>query len=181
MKMKTKLTAIILVLCIAITVMVPALAEETSRDAAQSQIERAVVSYAANGTRDHEALAALASLDPSLGEKWTRIMDLWEAPVSLSVEAGVSVSETVRRILTASGTGIRLLSFPGRDPVFSRGQAFCGRTAECVTEALSAAGAKGYLVPAGLCILPAEPLPATLDCRHCTMCGKARQGGCGEG
>ena len=86
MKMKTKLTAIILVLCIAITVMVPALAEETSRDAAQSQIERAVVSYAANGTRDHEALAALASLDPSLGEKWTRIMDLWEAPVEVNGE-----------------------------------------------------------------------------------------------
>ena len=89
-------------------------------------------------------------------------LDLWEAPVSLSVEAGVSVSETVRRILSASGTGIRLLSFPGRDPVFFRGQAFCGRAAECVTEALSAAGAKGCLVPAGLCVIPAEPLPATL-------------------
>lgn len=42
---------------------------------------------------------------------------LWEAEVSLSVEAGVTVSDTVRRILEASGTGIRLLSFPGRDPV----------------------------------------------------------------
>lgn len=40
---------------------------------------------------------------------------LWEAPVSLSVEAGVTVSETVRRVLTASGTGIPLLSFPGED------------------------------------------------------------------
>ena len=45
-------------------------------------------------------------------------LDLWESRVSLSVPAGVSVSETVRRILSASGTGIRLLSFPGRDPVF---------------------------------------------------------------
>ena len=89
-------------------------------------------------------------------------LDLWEGRVSLSVPAGVSVSETVRRILSASGTGIRLLSFPGRDPVFSRGQAFCGRAAECVTEALSAAGAEGYLVPAGMCVIPAEPLPATL-------------------
>ena len=89
-------------------------------------------------------------------------LDLWESWVSLSVPAGVSVSETVRRILSASGTGIRLLSFPGRDPVFSRGQAFCGRAAECVTEALSAAGAEGYLVPAGLCVIPAEPLPVTL-------------------
>ena len=89
-------------------------------------------------------------------------LDLWEAHVSLSVPAGVSVSETVRRLLAASGTGIRLLSFPGNDPVFLRGQAFCGRAAECEEEALSAAGARGYLVPAGLCVIPAEPLPATL-------------------
>ena len=89
-------------------------------------------------------------------------LNLWERRVSLSVPSGVSVSETVRRILAASGTGIRLLSFPGEDPVFSRGQAFCGRIAECVTEALSAASARAYLVPAGLCVIPAEPLPATL-------------------
>ncbi|MBQ6515231.1 MAG: hypothetical protein IJI09_10980, partial [Clostridia bacterium] len=56
-------------------------------------------------------------------------LGLWETPVSLSVEAGVSVSGTVRQILSASGTGIPLLSFPGEDPVRSRGQAFCGRAA----------------------------------------------------
>ena len=70
-------------------------------------------------------------------------LDLWETPVSLSVEAGVSVSETVRRLLLASGTGIRLLSFPGRDPVLSRGQAFLGRAAECVASVLSASCARG--------------------------------------
>ena len=47
-------------------------------------------------------------------------LNLWEAPVSLSVEAGTSVSETVRRILAESGTGISLLSFPVADPVRSR-------------------------------------------------------------
>ena len=93
---------------------------------------------------------------------FSRGLDLWESRVSVSVPAGVSVSETVRRLLSASGTGIRLLSFPGKDPVFPRGQAFCGRAAECLAEALSAAGARGYLVPAGLCVIPAEPLPATL-------------------
>ncbi len=87
---------------------------------------------------------------------------LWEAPVSLSVEAGVSVSETVLRILAASGTGIQLLSFPGDDPVFTRGQAFCGRAADCITEALSAASVRGYLVPAGLCVIPRDPPEATL-------------------
>lgn len=89
-------------------------------------------------------------------------LNLWESRISLSVPSGVSVSETVRRILSASGTNIQLLSFPGEDPVFSRGQAFCGWAAECITEALSAASAKAYLVPAGLCVIPSEPLPTTL-------------------
>ena len=40
-------------------------------------------------------------------------LPLWEVPVSLSVEAGASVSDTVRRILEASGTGIRLLGWTG--------------------------------------------------------------------
>ena len=90
-------------------------------------------------------------------------LDLWESRISLSVPSGVYVSETLRRILSASGTGIQLLSFPGADPFFSRrGQAFCGRAAECVKEVLSAVSAGAYLVPAGLCVIPAEPLPATL-------------------
>ena len=88
---------------------------------------------------------------------------LWEAPVSLSVEAGVSVSETVRRILSASGTGISLLSFPGEDPVRTRGQAFIGRAAECVEEALSAAGACSCLTPAGLCVIPSSGLPVSME------------------
>ncbi|MBR6966390.1 MAG: YdcF family protein [Clostridia bacterium] len=63
----------------------PAAAEEAPRisdqSQAQSQIERAVVSYAAEGIRDGQALAALAALDPALGDRWARIMDLWETPV----------------------------------------------------------------------------------------------------
>ena len=84
--MKRNLILFILALCLAVTVMIPAPAEETSQDAAQSQIERVVVSYAASGTRDGEALAALSALDSSLGEKWTRIMDLWEEPVTVNGE-----------------------------------------------------------------------------------------------
>ena len=87
---------------------------------------------------------------------------LWEAPVSLSVEAGVSVSETLRRILAASGTGISLLAFPGPDPVRTRGQAFYGRAAECAEEALSAVPARACLSPAGLRVIPAEGLPVSL-------------------
>jgi len=90
-------------------------------------------------------------------------LDLWEAQVSVSVPAGASASETIQFLLNASGTGIQLLSFPGEDSVFSRGQAFCGRAAECIATALTAARAKGYLVPAGLCIVPAEPLEPDKD------------------
>ena len=84
--MKRNLILFILALCLAVTVMIPAPAEETSPDAAQSQIERVVVSYAASGIRDGGALAALSALDSSLGEKWTRIMDLWEEPVTVNGE-----------------------------------------------------------------------------------------------
>ena len=90
-------------------------------------------------------------------------LNLWEAPVSLGVEAGVPVSETVQRILEASGTGISLLSFPGADPVRSRPQAFFGRAAECIEEALSASGARGYLTDSGLCLVPAEGLPVSMS------------------
>ena len=89
-------------------------------------------------------------------------LNLWEAQVSLPVAAGASVSETVWQLLQASGTGIPLLSFPGEDPVFSRGQAFCGRAAECIETVLAAASARGYLVPAGMCVVPERPLPPAL-------------------
>ena len=89
-------------------------------------------------------------------------LKLWEAAVSLDVEAGVTVSETVRRLLEASGTGIQLLSFPGEDPVTTRGQAFFGRAAECIEEALGKAGARCCLVPSGLCIVPKEGLPVSM-------------------
>ena len=86
MKLNLKKLALILVFGLVSTVMLPAAAEEETQTPAQSQIERSVVSNAANGTRDDEALSALASLDPSLGEKWTRIMDLWEAPVTVNTK-----------------------------------------------------------------------------------------------
>ena len=84
--MKKTLIFVILVLCMAVAAVFPAMAEEASTSAAQPLIERAVVSFAANGARDGEALSAISAIDPSLGEKWTRIMDLWEAPVTVNAE-----------------------------------------------------------------------------------------------
>ena len=82
--------------------------------------------------------------------------------MSLDVEAGVTVSETVLRLLEVSGTGISLLSFPGEDPVTTRGQAFFGRAAECIEEALGKSGARCCLVPSGLCVIPKEGLPVSM-------------------
>ena len=89
-------------------------------------------------------------------------LTLWETSISLDVEAGVTVMETVRRLLEASGTGITLLSFPGEDPVTTRGQAFYGRAAECIEEALGKAAARCCLVPSGLCVIPKEGLPVSM-------------------
>lgn len=90
-------------------------------------------------------------------------LPLWEAFVNLSLEAVVSVSETVRQILDETGAGIPLLSFPENDPVRTRGQAFSGRAAECVETALSAASARCCLTPSGLCIIPSSGLPVSME------------------
>ena len=101
-----------------------------------------------NGTETHVAIS------PGLA--------LWEAVVSVDAERGTTVSESVRRLLEASGTGVRLLSFPGEDPVSVRGQAFFGRAAECIEESLGKAGARCCLVPSGLCVIPKDGLPVSM-------------------
>ena len=97
--MKAGLIALILAFCIVITMIFPAMAEEAS----QSQIERAVVSYAASGTRDEQALSALASIDPELGRKWTRIMDLWETEVTVNETLPAGLPEDDSLCLVALG------------------------------------------------------------------------------
>ncbi len=56
------------------------------RDTARDLIERMVISYAAYGERDTQALEDLSAADPALAGKWTRIMDLWETPVEVRDE-----------------------------------------------------------------------------------------------
>jgi hypothetical protein len=92
-------------------------------------------------------------------------LDLWNAEVSVSCSAGTSISDNVRALLEASGTGIQLLSFPGEDPQPLRGRAYIGRAADAVASALSQAGARGFLTPAGLQVIPKYQLPA---CLHLT-------------
>ena len=89
-------------------------------------------------------------------------LDLWESVVSLSVPAGTLLSDAVRQILSASGTGIPLLSFPvdSGDGSFClpRAQSFFGRAAKSVTSALSAASARPMLTPSGLMVVPSGGL-----------------------
>ena len=59
------------------------------------------------------------------GGIWTTVgfamgVELYRGQIGVSLEAGLTVSETVQTILEQSGTGIRLLSWRGEDPVFSR-------------------------------------------------------------
>ena len=97
--MRFGITALILVIILSVMTMIPAVAEET----AQSQIERAVVSYAAAGTRDEQALAALTAIDPALGEKWARIMDLWETEVTVNETLPAGLPEDDSLCLVALG------------------------------------------------------------------------------
>ena len=82
------------------------------------------------------------------------------AGVSLSVPAGVTAADTVRMLLAAAGSDMRLLNDPDPNPVFSRPQAFHGRLPEAVETVLSACGAVPYLVPSGIALCPASAVPA---------------------
>ena len=98
MHLKLRLFGISILLCLTVAMVFSVNAEE-----AQSRIERAVVSYAAEGVRDDQALSALAMLDPSLGEKWARIMDLWETPVAVHDELPDDLPEDDSLCLVALG------------------------------------------------------------------------------
>ncbi len=72
------------VLCAVPALVLGGCGAEKNEAAPQALIERIVITYAANGEVDAQAREALAAADPLLAEKWTRIMDLWEAPVAVN-------------------------------------------------------------------------------------------------
>ena len=96
------------------------------------------------------------------GGVWTTVgfaagVGLYREKIGISLEAGMTVSETVQAILEQSETEIRLLSWRGDDPVFSRSQAYCGSTAEIVEQVMAAAGARAVLVDAGIVVATDAP------------------------
>ena len=82
MSMIRRILSVICTAAMLICACFPALAESKPQDL----IERMVVSYAAYGERNAQAMEELSAAEPALAEKWARIMDLWEAPVTVNTE-----------------------------------------------------------------------------------------------
>ncbi len=101
--MKSFRRMMILVLCICLAAVFPAMAQEETNDAVQQLVERTVVCYAADAKRDDEALAKMAEIDPAVGEKWTKVMDLWQAPVTVNAELPDGLPEDDSLCLVALG------------------------------------------------------------------------------
>ena len=102
--MKLRIFTMMLACCLMAAAVFPAAAEEEVT--ARSLIERIVVSYAADRIRDEKALSVLSSVDSPLGEKWARIMDLWEAPVPVNDSLPDSAAQTSPRTETVSRIAI---------------------------------------------------------------------------
>ena len=98
-------------------------------------------------------------------------LSLWQSSISLSVSAGMKVSDTIRAILSAAVPGaaarapdtsaaptatsvpaIPLAAYTARDPVLTRPQAFFGRTCDALTLLAETADADIFLSSAGLCV-----------------------------
>ena len=87
-------------------------------------------------------------------------MALWQSAVSLSLTGGMRVSDTIRAILAASGTGIRLSAFLAEDRPLSRPQAFFGRACDALRLLAESVRARICLTPAGLCVVdPSQQSP----------------------
>ena len=89
-------------------------------------------------------------------------VDIDESGVS-RLQQILTENKTLAERLGASGTGIQLLTFPDVDPVMTRGQAFFGRAAECIEEALGKIGASCCLVPSGLCVIPKDGVAVSIS------------------
>ena len=84
MRITKQILSIVCITALLLCARFPTSAEDLSP--AQEMIERMVVSHAAYGGRDAEALEELKAADPDLAGKWEQIMDLWEAPVEVHAE-----------------------------------------------------------------------------------------------
>ena len=86
--MKRIFTNLIIFLCSMMILLHTGCAEEATLPPPQPRdlVRQLVYAYADNGKRDEQALSSLYALDATLGERWERIMDLWEAPLVIHEE-----------------------------------------------------------------------------------------------
>jgi len=89
--------------CVCAAVLLCACLTGSAESSSQALIERLVVGHAAYDGRDEQALARLSAADPAAAEKWTRIMDLWEAPVTVNAELPEGLPDDDTLCLVALG------------------------------------------------------------------------------
>lgn len=95
-------------------------------------------------------------------------MPFWESTVSLSLPPGKTPEETAEALLEACSHPVVLGAFPPSDRVFSRGQSFHGRAADCLKDLARSEKARIFMHRHVLYILrgdggaPARPAPEDL-------------------
>lgn len=82
--------------------------------------------------------------------------------VSLSVSAGMKVSDTVRAILSAAEPSVPLAAFSADDIRLTRPQSFFGRTCDALRTLADAVNADAFIAPAGLCVVSRAAPPPSL-------------------
>ena len=87
---------------------------------------------------------------------------LWKAAVSLSLAAGMKISDTIREVLKASGTGIPMAGYTARDFALTRPQAFFGRACEALERLADSVDGRAGLTPAGVCVIGTEKVTPTV-------------------
>ena len=78
---------------------------------------------------------------------------LWKASVSISLAAGMKISDTIREVLKASGTGIQMAGYTAEDFSLTRPQAFFGRVCEALERLADSVGGRIGLTSAGVCVI----------------------------
>ena len=78
---------------------------------------------------------------------------LWKASVSISLAAGMKISDTIREVLKASGTGIEMAGYTAKDFALTRPQAFFGRACEALERLADSVDGRAGLTPAGVCVI----------------------------
>ena len=87
---------------------------------------------------------------------------LWKASVSMSLAAGMKISDTIRAVLQASGTEIPMAGYTARDFALTRPQAFFGRACEALERLADSVDGRVGLTPAGVCVIGTEKVTPTV-------------------